>query len=404
MSIRSIAGGTLFLKTTSSRLALALLGYVVLIILFLTLNPFYLALPGRIRLAVYSAPDDAVANLILFLPVGFLYRLITKRRGAWLLGAALSAGIEFTQLFIPARTTSLADLLNNTLGAALGAWFYNLLETRLALTPKWIGRLRLETPLMGLIYLFIPLLWVNGLELTQAGQRWPLTFLIGICGALVFNDLYRHWVTAPGPGLTLFVALTTGLWFLLGAGVNLLRPFPFIWLWLAVIGAAALLANLPRRFAERRFERASLRRVIPLYGLYLMLLALWPPDRALTGWHGIFGLTNRLQDSEWQGLLPRIEYLVAFSILGYLIAEWRGRAELSIARDLPGLLALAGGSALLLEFLVGFQVGMGASLVRFGLVTAAAGYGGVIYHYLRDHIRFLSRQPDPLTAPPLNKT
>ena len=108
----------------------------------------------------------------------------------------------------------------------------------------------------------------------------------------------------------------------------------------------------------------------------------------------MFGLTNQIRDTEWHGLLPRIEYLVAFSVLGYLSAEWRGRAELTVARDLPGLLAVAGGSALVLEILVGFQAGMGASLMRFILVTIAALSGGVIYHFLRDHIRFLCGHND----------
>jgi hypothetical protein len=387
------------LKTTTSRLALALLGYVLLSILFLTFNPFYLAIPDRIHFEFHTYPEDVIENLILFLPVGFLYRLITKRRGAWLLGAAISAGIELFQIFIPARTSSPTDLLNNTLGAGLGALFYDLLAARIALTPKLIGRLRLETPLMGFIYLLIPLLWVDGLALAESSQRWPLTFLLGVCGAIVFNDVYRSWLDQKGPRLILRVSFATGAWFLFGAGISLLHPFPIAWVILAVIMATVVITLLPRQFPDRRFERLSLQRLIPVFALYIILLALWPPDRPITDWHGLFGLTNQIQETEWQGLLPRSEYLAAFSILGYLAADWRGRAELTVAQDLPRLLAVAGGSALVLEILVGFQAGMGASLVRFVLVTVAALYGGVIYHFLRDHIRFLCGRDDKVDGP-----
>lgn len=377
------------LKTTMSRLALALLGYVILTILFLTLNPFYLAIPHRIHIELATYPEDVIENVIMFLPVGFLYRLITKRRGAWLLGALISISIEIAQIFIPARTTSPTDVLNNTLGTGLGSLLYDLFSSRIALTPKVIGRLRLETPLMGFTYLLIPLLWVNGLALAESSQRWPLTFLIGVCGAIVFNDVYRHWLDEKGLRLTIYASLSTGVWFLFGAGISLLRPFPSIWIMLTVVLVTAIITIMPRRFSDRRFEHDTLKWLIPIFALYIILLALWPPDRPFTDWHGMFGLTNQIRDTEWHGLLPRIEYLVAFSILGYLTAEWRGRAELTVAQDLLRLLAVAGGSALVLEILVGFQAGMGASLMRFILVTTAALFGGVIYHFLRNHIRFL---------------
>ena len=387
------------LKTTTSRLALSLLGYVIFAILFLTFNPFYLAIPDRIHFGLNTYPADVIENVIMFLPVGFLYRLIFKRRGAWLLGALISACIEIGQIFIPARTPSPTDLLVNTLGAGLGALFYDLLSSRIALTPKMIGRLRLETPLMIFMYLLIPLLWVNSLALAESKQRWPLTFLIGVCGAIVFNDVYRNWLNSKGLRLMIRISFSTGVWFLFGAGISLLYPFPIIWVMLAVILVTVVITIMPRQFSDRRFEHDTMQRLIPIFTLYIILLALWPLDRPFTDWHGMFGLTNQIQDTEWEGLLPRIEYLGAFSILGYLTAEWRGRMELTVAQDLPLLLAVAGGSALALEIFVGFQAEMGASLVRFVLVTIAALYGGVIYHFLRDHIRFLLGRNDKIESP-----
>jgi glycopeptide antibiotics resistance protein len=90
--------------------------------------------------------------------VGFLYRLTTKQAGAFLLGAGISFSIETIQLFIPARTPSIIDILANALGTWLGAILYALISARIVITQGMLGRLRLETPLMGLVYLLIPLL------------------------------------------------------------------------------------------------------------------------------------------------------------------------------------------------------------------------------------------------------
>lgn len=73
---------------------------------------------------------DAVANVLLFLPWGFLVGLLrSSRGGGWLdcvvVGAfsalALSLTVEFLQLFSSLRTTSATDLVTNTTGGFVGA-------------------------------------------------------------------------------------------------------------------------------------------------------------------------------------------------------------------------------------------------------------------------------------------
>jgi glycopeptide antibiotics resistance protein len=153
---------------------------VTLIILLLTLNPFYLAMPDHVRFTFGSSLKNLILNIVMFLPVGFFYGLTTKRRGALVVGACLSFGIETLQLFIPARTPSILDILTNTLGAGLGSLAYDLISTHLVISSATVNRLRLETPLMGLVYLLIPLLWIDVLALNEAPRRWFLTLLIGI--------------------------------------------------------------------------------------------------------------------------------------------------------------------------------------------------------------------------------
>lgn len=377
------------LKTTATRLFSALLGYVTLIILLMTLNPFYLAFPEKISFKFDSSFDNLILNVILFLPVGFLYRLITGRRGALVLGGLLSFSIETIQLFIPVRTTSVIDVLANTLGAALGAMLVSLIEPRIGVPSVMLNRLRLETPLMGMTYLLVPLLWIDTLALNEAPYRWMLTALLGVLGAIIFSDLFRHWWQVVDFRAAGYTALVVGIWFFIGVGPSLLQSNEIVWIGLAVILLSALLTALPRSDQDRRFERSTLKRMIPVFVLYLLLLSLWFPFTTFGAWHGFFGFTDRITDTSLYALYPRLEYLAAFTVLGYLAAEWRGRLELPLSQDLARVLFIAASVALLLEFLSGFQSERGASFVRFGLAVAGAAFGGMVYHLSRAHIRFL---------------
>jgi VanZ family protein len=126
-------------------IALRLLAVWALFILYGTTLPFDLT-PSRDVVAQewhdahripWQGPDgglpslpDAAANVLLFLPWGFLVGWDQLRRGrgafrAMLLGAgtalAASVTVEFLQLFSSSRTTSATDLVTNTTGGASGA-------------------------------------------------------------------------------------------------------------------------------------------------------------------------------------------------------------------------------------------------------------------------------------------
>ena len=386
---------------TGGRLAAAVLGYIVLLILLLTWNPFYLAHPEDLHLSLRIGPRDAIRNILLFLPVGFLYRLMQGGlRGAILLGFSISAAAEMGQFFMPARTPSVVDLATNTFGTLLGAILHNLIARRIAVSPRLVGQLALEVPLMGLLYLFVPLLWVNRLIIDDT-SRWLLTTLIGICGAVVLSDTFQQWWGPPSFRSLGRVAIAAATWFFVGMGPSLVtQPLPgFISMGGIAILTAAL-AAIPRPATEHRFERATLNRLLPIFIVYLFLSALWPLFQPLTAWHGIPGITDQPVFDDVTINFRLLEHLAAFTVLGYISAEWRGRAELSWRRDLPRLLLVATASALILEFLVGFQMGSGASLLRGMLATLGALFGGVIYHLQRDHVRYLLGRPmraEPVT-------
>ena len=77
-------------------------------------------LPGAVDLPVV----EALANVVMFVPLGLLLPVATRTR-PWLAvpaGAGFSALIELSQLaFLPHRVASIQDVVMNTLGAALGA-------------------------------------------------------------------------------------------------------------------------------------------------------------------------------------------------------------------------------------------------------------------------------------------
>jgi VanZ family protein len=371
-------------------LAAAVLGYIVLLIILLTWNPFYLAAPESLNLSLRLGPRDAIRNVILFLPVGFLFRIASgSERGAIMLGFAISASAEIGQIFMPARTPSFVDLAMNTFGAWMGTVLHDLLSTRIAMSPRLVGRLALEVPLMGLLYLLVPLLWVNRLIMDDEG-RWLLTTLIGICGAIVLSDMYQQWWGPPGVRSLGRVASAAAAWFFIGMGPSLVSQPVIGFISLGAISLlTAALSAIPKPAADHRFERATLIRLLPVFTFYLILAALWPPSRQLTPWHGLVGITDHFISEDVEINARLLEHLSAFTVFGYILAEWRSRAELSWRRDLPRLLLIATTSALILEMLAGFQMGSGASLLRGMIAICGSLFGGALYHLQRDHVRFL---------------
>jgi glycopeptide antibiotics resistance protein len=81
---------------------------------------------------------DVAGNVAIFVPIGLALTGalggLPDRRRLWMaiaLCAALSAGIELTQLTIPSRATDVNDVLYNSVGAASGALFIVFVQSRL---------------------------------------------------------------------------------------------------------------------------------------------------------------------------------------------------------------------------------------------------------------------------------
>ena len=71
--------------------------------------------------------NNIIQNILLFIPLGFL---IGGKRGI-VAGALLSIGIELTQYIFRLGYCELDDVLNNTIGAAIGALLFKKFGKRI---------------------------------------------------------------------------------------------------------------------------------------------------------------------------------------------------------------------------------------------------------------------------------
>jgi hypothetical protein len=351
----------------------------------------------------------------MFVPLGFLYRLTRDPRGdsralrPLLAGLLFSAAIESAQLLLPSRFSSPLDVLTNGLGAWLGAWAHDAITQRIRLTPALVGALALELPLMGLIYLLIPLLWLSGLAAGDEFARLGLSLILGLIGSVVLGAIHRNRFALTGVISVRRFSLIAAAWYLIGAIPSLMyRP-------LAIAGAGTIVGLATALWAgawareelegDRRFELETLRRLAPLLLLYLICLGGWPPWAAFAGWHGEWGLGSLWGATDTRQILRTLEHLAAFTVLGYAVAESRGRREQRF-RASAGMVALSAGVvATALELVAAGHPGPGASLVRAVLATVTALYGAGLYHLQRAHIRWLlqgesGRRPMPPVADP----
>ena len=389
---------------TGTALGAALLAYMLGVTLIITLLPFHFDWPARWRVMFTGGPVDVIANVLLFIPLGFLFQLARRNvhRHSTLtvlwIGALLSMAIESAQLFERERFTSLLDVTTNALGAWIGALTFDRVARTTRVDGRMIGRLSLELPLMGLVYLLIPLLWLNATSSGGQVERGLLALLLGVFGAGLLGGMQRHHF---GPTRGLDSRATAGgavIWFLAG-GFPSLPSRPGVFLGGAVVVGAAAWWHGTRPFTltanNRRFEVPLLISAAPAYGAYLALLTLLPLVEGVADWRMGFGFPGVA--SEWTKIeiLRFLELVAAFTLLGYMIAEYRGRVVHRYSGAIPRLLGWGVTVAVLGEGVRGLHAGHGASAARGVLLLAATLYGGWLYYLQRQHVLHLLAEDPP---------
>lgn len=382
---------------TGARLGRAVLGYVAAVVLVITLEPFTFRWPDALALT-WWAPDspwfgafDAVANVALFVPLGFLGALTRSAtdvggdgrgrvRAALLLGALLSLVVECTQVFEPGRYPSPTDVLTNALGAALGAALHARTARHLGADSPLLGRLALELPVMGLVYVLLPLLTLTATT-AAAGARDVRALglvLLGGAGGALLGTVQRRHLGPQGAARPRMTAAAAAAWFGAGA-LPALATTPRAYLTGAALAAGVTFAVgrqavVGVRDIDRRFEGEALARATPWLAAYALLLPFG--DAGAPTW-------GRLV------ILRDLEYAVAFTALGYVLSEGWGRREWRYRRTAWVVAGVAATGAAVLEAAAGALGELHWTARAGAALVACACWGGWLYHLQRAHVRAL---------------
>ncbi|MEQ8660667.1 MAG: VanZ family protein, partial [Gammaproteobacteria bacterium] len=295
-----------------------------------------------------------------------------------LAGTALSAGVDCLQLFLPDRLTSFTDLLANATGAAMGAAVCRQLARRFhERAPRLAG---LEHPLVTVLYLLLPLMWLTAADADHRPDRVWMLAPLGAIGALILGGLWQHQfapvvrLTRPG------VALMIGLWFLLGSFTALFAAPTTVLECFVLVSLIALVRLYVFRVAtrsERRFEQLVLITVWPCYLVYLSMLVPWPVALSQASFDFVVGYPDAAFDR--MAALRIGEQFAVLSLLGYLVAESRGRHRGTALRRAVCSGAWVMLAVLVVELVHGFLPSDSASLARFALGCIGGGFGFSLY-------------------------
>lgn len=391
---------------TGTRLTRVVLAYLALNIAIITLAPFrFESLPVHGLTDVFSL-RDAVLNVVLFLPLGFVYQLSRPQRDhaewwrAFAAGLVLSGLIEAAQVFAPERYPSLSDLATNALGAALGA-VLAAIAARRADNVRAVRALALDLPLVGLIYLLLPVLWLTGLSARE-----------GLVGALVLPLISAAWIMAsihatyaeapvPDGGNQRLLRLGSGAALFLAVGLApAMQAHAGLLLWGGLVFAAVVgmrlkapaLWTLGRTRSggiSRRFEGPTLRVALaPLLG-FAAVLSFGGMSAPLGRWEGTWSLTPGTAVPSDAALFRAMAIVATYTAIGYGVAALHGRRHESLAALIPRALAWALTLALPLELLRGWGATTSASAAMLALTATAATIGAVLYQLQLRHIQAL---------------
>ncbi len=380
-------------------LSSALLAYLVATTVLITWAPFAFTLTPAHGFSTVWTWSDLVLNVVMFLPLGFFAQSarFRERDIAWwmvgLAGALLSAVIEVGQLFLAERFSSVFDVCTNGIGAAIGARVFHVVRPQVRLGRGAVSALALELPLMGLVMLLVPLLWVTGFASAGTERVWLMLLLATFGGALI-GAVHGAYLDHNGRVSRATMLGAVAVWFVVAAlpGAAAHADVLIAGATLA-IGCAWLRSRATSRARARhgaqRVELLTLRIALPLFAMYFTLASLWPLDAVDGVWRGAWALAPSRDGLSRMLLMQSLEYLAGFTLVGYITAEFHGRSNESyrvISRHvLRGSLVLIA----LLETARGWNTAQGASLSIALLAVAAALFGGWLYHLQRDHVRTL---------------
>jgi VanZ family protein len=396
---------TLLWSRAGARLARSAAAYVAVLAAIVTLAPLDFRIGSPAPWSLIIVPSDVARNVAFFVPIGFLLALADGSRAAFWRAPLAASGFSFlletAQRWLPGRYPSPVDVVANGLGATIGALLAVLVAVRVLDRQglRTVGML--GAPLVGLLYLMTPLVWISAMVGT-ADDRLLVVVLAGLAGAMIIRSIGLHQLLEVDDGGIppweehLMLGVLVACWFLVGVA-------PGTWVadrMLAATIAVGVMGALPwlerergllvgqsgRARKERRFETRTLLQIAPLFLAYLMAITWWPLPDALMAWRWDNGFTPANAPLDRVAILAVVERVAAFTTLGYALAEWRSRrTETTSAMRAASFLPLVG-VVVLLEGARGVHPAYGASLWLGGASLAAGWVGIELFRTHRDFI------------------
>ncbi|KAA3617316.1 MAG: VanZ family protein [Calditrichaeota bacterium] len=314
-------------------LGTALFAYMLIIILVITLAPFRYHVPQKLAIFWFWDVKEVLQNIFLFTPFGFLIHSIIGEKSrfylakVYLLGLALSSFIEFNQFFIYTRMTSLIDIAANSFGSLVGAFFYVQFKKRLS---KASGKIILEIPLMNLLFLLIPLLWLSSLAIGKEVQRIWLILPLGLMGAILISEIYLNRIYSKTYFNRILFFLFFFAWFIISTFPALVE-FPktilaFCLICVAFIAVRFLLQK-QKMASEQRFELRTLIKIVPLYCFYIIILNRWPIRSFDSNYSFSFVQPELFSTSDLDFIIRTIQLFSSFTIVGYTLYQYINRRK-----------------------------------------------------------------------------
>ena len=319
-----------------------LLAYASLYPFFPLRPPTPEAIAGFFLTPRYIVRSDIAFNVVAYVPFGTLACLFFRQLGearfaipkAAGLAALFSLAMEFAQLFVPNRVSSLIDLGCNTLGATIGALVFA--DPLYSMVTRQLGELRKRVIVSGAwgdAGLVLVMLWLlaqlnpalpffgagnigDDARVEQAILQWVAVGL-SICGfGLFVSALVR---IATGSLRVTLVLLSVALWLKFAAASVLLQPhFSEGWMSSGRIGGlvGGLALFLPLRRMPR-LGRIYLALVMVLAGaLFSKIFGAYSPVEEFLrlfrwphGQLGSFATLTRFLHELWP--VAAIVYLIA---------------------------------------------------------------------------------------------
>jgi glycopeptide antibiotics resistance protein len=382
-------------RSEGARIVRGMLLYVLAMAALAALSPFdFQPIPGRTFALLWLA-DDAVLNLLLLLPAGFLAALVfenglgPRESYALVLGLLFSLALESSQLYLPSRHPNVADVIGN----GIGCWAGALAARRVG---RWLSGflsqdLVLELPLTGSLYLLVPLLMLHGLAGADSARVW-LALPLALFGATILAALYLQRVARSG-------ALSPARFAIYGAIAFLVSALPtFLRHPVAIASSAASMALLTWVLAihwiggvpgQRRFEASTVRRAAPWFALYLIGLAVSPLL-------GPFGAADGGIGANRQAL-QLLETFAALTVTGYLLSELNSRASWSTPMAVTRVMGAGLLVSLLLELTQLAPASPQARILRLAALAVGAGAGAALHRAQVSLVRAM-RQREGRTA------